>query len=180
RQPALGPGGGDPRAAVRDVLAALVDPARKTSAFWDAEIERSFRAAADRFVPPILRMPNFAPLFGDIAQSAFTIDITGGGGLWRATVDPGLPRATGDERRYQLYLALDRGVVKLIGATELFTGAGRYVLAGDARSDPRMRTLLDWIRTDHDHAVVPELLWFKKLWGPGLPSTHDAIRLAGA
>jgi tetratricopeptide (TPR) repeat protein len=172
RQPALPVGAGEPRAAVLDALAALADPARKTAVFWDAEIERDFRAEADRFVASVLRGPDLAPLFGDFVQSVFTVEITGGAGLWRATVNDG--------RKFQLYLVLDRGAVKLLGATSLLDGVGRYVLRGDSRADPRMRTLLDWIRADHDKASGIALTWFKRLWGPGLPSSHDAIRLAGA
>jgi tetratricopeptide (TPR) repeat protein len=94
--------------------------------------------------------------------------------VWRATVEV-------DRKKIQLYLVLDRGVVKLVGATDALSGVGRYILrGGDAKADSRARTLLDWIRADNDKATWPDMVLFKRLWGPGTPSSRDAIRLAAA
>jgi len=169
------PSASDPRAAVFDVLAAAVDPRRKTAAFWDAEVEREVRSEAWPLVPAAMRGPVALRWLVDAIQSRTTVEVVGEAGLWRATV-------TLDRKPDALYLVLDRGVVKLIGNVDQLSGVGRYILrsARDAGAEPRARKLLDWVRADVDKSNKPGVLWFKRLWGPGLPSSHDALLLAAA
>ncbi|TMQ10175.1 MAG: tetratricopeptide repeat protein [Deltaproteobacteria bacterium] len=164
----------DPRSVVLDALAALIDPARKTPVFWDADLERSLRGQAWQLVPAGLRPAMSAHWLKDVLQSVTTVEIEGDGGVWRAAVDE-------DGKKYQLYLALDRGVVKLIGATDALAAVGRYILRGnDARAQLRARKLLDWIRADVEKVTAGDIVSFKRLWGPGMPSSPDAIQLAAA
>lgn len=163
----------DPRSTVLDLFAAVIDPQHKTSAFWDAELESEFRSVNQWFLPAPLRT-SASRWFGDLLQSMVDIAVEGDAGLWRATVEA-------DRKKIQLYLVLDRGVVKLVGATDALSGVGRYILrGGDAKADARARTLLDWIRADNDKATWSNMALFKRLWGPGMPSSRDAIRLAAA
>ncbi|HEX7839066.1 MAG TPA: DUF3857 domain-containing protein [Kofleriaceae bacterium] len=163
----------DPRSTVLDLFAAVIDPQHKTPAFWDAELESEFRSTNRWFLPAPLRT-SASRWFGDILQSMLDIAVEGDAGVWRATVEA-------DHKKIQLYLVLDRGVVKLVGATDALAGVGRYILrGGDAKADARARTLLDWIHADNDKATWSNVVLFKRLWGPGVPSTRDAIRLAAA
>ena len=163
----------DPRSTVFDTFAAVIDPHHKAPAFWDAQLESEFRGTNRWFLPAPLRS-SASRWFGDILQSVVDIAVEGDAGLWRATVEA-------DRKKIQLYLVLDRGVVKLVGATDALSGVGRYILrGGDAKADSRARTLLDWIRADNDKATGPDMVLFKRLWGPGMPSSRDAIRLAAA
>jgi tetratricopeptide (TPR) repeat protein len=175
RQPDVKPAAGDPRAAVFDVFATLLDPHRKTAVFWDADLERELRVQSERFMPAVLRAGTSMRWFSDALQSLFNVELEGDAGVWRASIEA-------DGKRNQLYFALDRGVAKLIGATNSLSGVGRYLLrgGGDARADARARRLLDWIRADNDKPARSDLLAVKRLWGPAMPSSHDAITLIAA
>jgi len=70
--------------------------------------------------------------------------------------------------------------VKVIGGGYSLTGIGRYILRGGARDDARARRLLDWLRADLDRPNAPAEYFFKQLWGPGMPTSHDAIQLVAA
>src|SRR5213078_419915 len=50
----------------------------------------------------------------------------------------------------------------------------------DARAQLRARKLLDWIRADVEKVTAGDIVSFKRLWGPGMPSSPDAIQLAAA
>ena len=173
-RPAIRSGTGDPRSAALDVLVALADRHRKTPVFWDEALERSARRQLAHLAPPQVPGGGQLRYLEDLAQSA-TIQLDGDAGLWRAAVDLIGQRA-------QLYFALDRGIVKLIGAPEAPTAIGRYVLgsAGDAKGESRARRLLDWLRADLEQASAERAVAFRKLWGPGLPTSRDAILLAAA
>jgi tetratricopeptide (TPR) repeat protein len=162
----------DPRSVVLEMIAAQIDPLRKTPVFWDAEVERAVRGAPGQSWAAALRIAT-TRWISDVAQSTMNIEIEGDGGVWRATVE-------GDGQRYPLYLVLDRGAVKVIGGHSALAGVGRYILRGDARADARARRLLDWLRADVDLPDAQDASSFKPLWGPGLPTTHDAIQLAAA
>jgi tetratricopeptide (TPR) repeat protein/transglutaminase-like putative cysteine protease len=168
------PGTGDPRSAVIEVLEALVDRARKTAVFWDARLERGARGWLARLVPA--QMPGGGQLRyrEDVVRSA-AIQIDGSAGVWRATVDVMGQRA-------QVYLALDRGSVKLVGTSTLMSAVGRYVLAtlGEPGGEARGRRLLDWLRAEVDQASEVDEPTFKRVWGSGLPSSREAIALAAA
>jgi tetratricopeptide (TPR) repeat protein len=170
---AIKPGTSDPRSAVIEVLEALVDGQRKTAVFWDAPFERGARAFLARLVPAQVPGGGQLRYRDDVVRSA-TIQLDGESGAWRASVE-----VMG--KRGQLYFALDRGVVKLVGSAELPAAVGRYALAslGEAGGETRARRLLDWLRADVDQAsgTAPT---FKLVWGSGLPSSHDAIALAAA
>lgn len=165
---------GDPRAAISDLLMTLVDPFRKTPRFWDARLEKSFRDLPNRVIPASLRGAGMTQFLGDLAQSQATVQLEGDAGVWRASFET-------DQGHIQAYLALEGGIVKLVGTPDMPASLGRYVLrTADARSDQRARRLLDWIRSDLDKANAHEAATFRKLWGPGLPTLHDAILLAAA
>ena len=170
-RPAIQSGTADPRSAVRDVLAAAFDRFRKTPAFWDAALDRSARARLRRLVvlPPWGRSTRLVEDW----LGAAAIQIEGEGGVWRATVE-------GMGERGRLYLALDRGIVKLVGAPELPSGIGRYVLAtaGDPNGEARARRLLDWLRADLDAAADEDA--FRKVWSGGPTAPREAIRAAAA
>lgn len=173
-QPAIRSGAADPRSAVLDVLAALADRHRKTPVFWDAALESSARRQLGRLALQHLSGGGQVRYLEDLAQSA-AIQLDGDAGVWRAAVDLIGQRAT-------LYFALDRGIVKLIGAPEMQTAVGRYVLAstGDAKAEARARRLLDWLRGDVEPATSDGAVAFKRLWGKGLPTSREAIALAAA
>ncbi len=163
----------DPRSTVLDIFAAVIDLQHKAPAFWDAQLESEFRGV-NRWILPVPQLSSAWRWFDDVLQSMLDITIEGDAGVWRATVEA-------DHKKVELYLVLDRGVVKLVGATGALAGVGRYILrGGDAKADSRARTLLDWIRADSDKATWPDMVLFKRLWGPGMPSSRDAIRLAAA
>lgn len=168
------PGSADPRAAAIDVLDALADRQRRTAVFWDAGLERAARRMLGRFAPRLFHSGGGLRLLDDLAQSS-TIQIAGESGVWRAALD-----VMG--QRGQLYFALDRGTVKLVGARELSSAVGRYVLAtiGDAGGEARARRLLDWLRADIDQGAGAGEPTFTRVWGSGLPSSREAIALAAA
>ncbi|HSS02059.1 MAG TPA: DUF3857 domain-containing protein [Kofleriaceae bacterium] len=170
-RPAIQSGTADPRSAVLDVLAAAFDRHRRTPAFWDAALERSARGRLRRLVvlPPWGRSTRLVEDW----LGAAAIQLEGEGGVWRATVE-------GMGERGRLYLALDRGVVKLVGAPELPSGIGRYVLAtaGDPSGEARARRLLDWLRADLDPAADEDA--FRKVWSGGPTAPREAIRVAAA
>jgi tetratricopeptide (TPR) repeat protein len=170
-RPAIASGTADPRSAVVDVLAAAVDRHRKTPAFWDAALERAARARLRRMValPP---WGTSTRLVEDWLGAA-VIQIEGEGGVWRATVE-------GMGERGRLYLALDHGIVKLVGAPELPSGIGRYLLAtaGAPNGEARARRLLDWLRADLDPAA--DEATFRKVWSGGPTAPRDAVRVAAA
>ncbi|HEY0478111.1 MAG TPA: hypothetical protein VGD37_11370 [Kofleriaceae bacterium] len=169
RQPDLPAVTGDPRSAIFDLFATLLDPQRKSSVFWDADLEREFRNQVERFMPMMPRFPATARWYSDVLQSMISVEIEGDAGVWRVS-------ARSEGQRQQFYLVLDRGVVKLIGATGALSGVGRYLLrGGDARADARARKLLDWIGADNDKPAQADMLAVKRLWGPAMPSSHDAI-----
>jgi len=174
RQPLVKAGTADPRTAVIDLLLAQVDPNRRTPAFWDAALETPFRDAGLRLMPQAFRNIGAVPMLSDLVQASATIQIDGGPGLWRAKVgSAGQP--------VLLYLVLDHGIVKLIGAPDLLAGVGRYLLrTTDAKTEPRARQLLDWLRGDLDKSTTATAQVFKKLWGAGRPSGRAAILLAAA
>jgi tetratricopeptide (TPR) repeat protein len=175
RHPAIRSGTADPRLAVFDVMLAQLDPARSTPVFWDAALERRVRDSATSIGSQARNDLGATGFLSDLAVSGTEVQIEGGDGIWRATVKSG-----GDTR--QLYLALDRGIAKLIGATgtdDGVRGAGRYVLRmGDAPAQARARRLLDWLRSDLDS--VNGWTWFKALWTRGAPADKEQILLAGA
>jgi tetratricopeptide (TPR) repeat protein len=162
----------DPRSVVLEMLAAQLDSLRKTPVFWDAEVDRALRGAPGQGMVAGLRTAT-ARWISDVAQSTVNIEIEGEAGVWRATLK-------GDGQRYPVYLVLDRGAVKVIGGSSALAGVGRYILRGDARADARARRLLDWLRADVDLPGAEDASSFKPLWGPGLPTSHDAIQLAAA
>jgi tetratricopeptide (TPR) repeat protein/transglutaminase-like putative cysteine protease len=178
KSPAIKTGASDPRGAALDVLVASVDRSRKTPVFWDADVERDIRNSRELDVA--LPSPTMGRMLSDMVQSAMRISVEGndGDGLWRVSVDPGA-------RQLHLYFVRERGAMKLIGATEAVAGVGRYLLRngshnGDAKLDARARTLLDWVRADHDKSTMSHLVWFRALWSNGLPTGRDAIQLAAA
>lgn len=174
KHPAVTSGTRDPRSTVIDLLALVADRYRKSPAFWDAQVEREFRAAVPALVPSAMSSIGAARFLEDLIESLITVKIEGGTGLWRATVET-------DGHSLHLYLALDQGIVKLVASGESLRGAGRYILRTlDARTESRARQLLDWIRADSDNATAPLALRLKALWGPGVPSSRDAIQLAAA
>lgn len=174
KHPPIKRGTSDPRSTVVDVIAALFDPQYKTPAFWDADLERGFRGAVSRLLPAMLRSAMTAQLVSDVVQSIMTIEIEGDAGVWRATVDI-------EGRRFKVYLALDHGIVKLVGASDALSSVGRYILRTlDGKTAARARRLLDWIRDDNDKPAGPDVLAFKMLWGKAMPSSPEGIMLAAA
>lgn len=174
-QPAHRSGTGDPRVAVLDVFFAMNDPHHRTPVFWDDRIERELRGSGGSSVPPPMRGAGMRRLSTEMLQATVTVTVEGDAGLWRATLED-------SKARFHLYLALDRGVAKVLGATDRLGGVGRYVLAlaGDARAGARARRLLDWAHADSGKATSPAILSFRKLWGPGTPTSREAILLAAA
>ncbi|HET7503076.1 MAG TPA: tetratricopeptide repeat protein, partial [Kofleriaceae bacterium] len=161
----------DPRSAVLVAFATLLDPQDRPAVFWDAQLEREFRGMAQGDAIQVMPRILGTRWLRDVLQSTTKIEIEGGAGLWRVNTEY-------EQSRVQLYVALDRGVAKLIGGTGLVSSVGRYVLRGDAKADARARKLLDWVQADADLAGA--LVSFKRIWGPGMPTSHDAILLAGA
>ena len=173
-QPPVKQGTADPRAAVRDVLLTTVDPQRKTPVFWDAAVERSFREAVARILPSTLRDGGAVRMLGDMVDSSAVVQIEGDAGVWRANVQA-------DRRISQLYLVLEGSAVKLLGDNAALGGVGRYALgANNAGKQARARKLLDWVRGDLDKDKSARTTAFKAVWGSGMPSSPDAIQLAGA
>src|SRR5262249_22866364 len=130
--PPIKTGTADPRSAVFEALEALTDPLRKTSVFWDAALERTARTALRRWAQSPTHRPGGKRCIADAIQSMIAVQIEGDAGLWRAAID--LPGQHG-----HLYVALDRGVAKLIGASDLASAVARYVLATatDAKGEAR-------------------------------------------
>lgn len=161
----------DPRSVVLELLRLQLDPLRKPAVFWDAVVERELRGGVARSAAAVVRGGVTGRWLDDVVQSMH-LEVEGDAGVWRATVED-------DGKPQHIYLALDRGAVKVIGGGESVTGIGRYILRGDARADARARRLLDWVRADLDR---PNAGWyfFKQLWGQGIPTSHDAIQLAAA
>jgi tetratricopeptide (TPR) repeat protein/transglutaminase-like putative cysteine protease len=174
RQPLIKSGTADPRTAVLDLLLAQIDPNRRTPAFWDAALEIPFRDAGLRLMTPVIRNLGLVPMMSDLVQASTTIQIDGGPGLWHAKIESA-------GRPVLLYLVLDHGTVKLIGASDLLAGVGRYLLrTTDAKTEPRARQLLDWVRGDVDKSTTVTAQLFKKVWDAGRPSSRAAILLAAA
>jgi tetratricopeptide (TPR) repeat protein/transglutaminase-like putative cysteine protease len=167
-------GTADPHAAVRDVLLATVDPLRKTPVFWDAAVERTFRETVARILPLAVRDSGAVRMLGDLAESGAVVQIAGDAGAWRASVES-------DRGTTQLYFVLEGGMVKLLGDTAMLGGVGRYALgANNAGKQARARKLLDWVRGDLDKDKAARTTAFKAVWGSAMPSSPDAIQLAGA
>lgn len=164
----------DPRSAVTALLLAVADRSRKSTLFWDAELERALRIELLRHAPRAMPGHSRTEIAADALTSA-EVRIDGGAGLWRARFE-----VAGASVR--LYLALDRGAIKVIGSNALFAFTGRYALTaslGDARAVAQGKQLLDWIREDVDHATGGNAVMFRKLWDAS-SATPDAIRLAAA
>ncbi|HEY6177522.1 MAG TPA: hypothetical protein VIX73_23860, partial [Kofleriaceae bacterium] len=173
-QPPVKQGTSDPRAAVRDVLWTTVDPRRKTPVFWDAGVERSYRQTVAKMLPPLLRNAGATRMLGDLLESGAVVQIEGDTGVWRASVEA-------QRRVSHFYLVLEGGMVKLVGDDSTLGGVGRYALrASDAGRQARARKLLDWVRGDFDKIKTARMTAFKAVWGSAMPSTPDAIQLAGA
>jgi tetratricopeptide (TPR) repeat protein len=176
RHPDVAAGSSDPRTALADLFLALADPARKTQVFWDAAVERDLRGEVRVFLPTPAERPALQGVFGDVLRSA-PVQIEGDAGAWHA-------RSTGLwEQKLGLYLVLDRGVARAIGASDHFGGIGRYLLGldlRDAAAAARARRVLDWVRDDFESDTEHWPTMFKRVWGAGRPSTAEAIQLAAA
>src|SRR6185436_13755695 len=160
KQPPLASKASDPRYAVFELMATLFDAERKTTVFWDAELERDFRGVAARFVPVAVRAFGTAGWFDDVLQSMAVVEVEGDAGVWRTSVEA-------DGKRFQAYFVLERGALKVIGSNDMVASVGRYILrASDAKAGARARKLLDWVRADNDAAPIPAPPAFKRLWGP--------------
>src|SRR6185295_5027803 len=176
RHPDVAAGSSDPRAALADLFLALADPARKTQAFWDAALERDLRGELRVFLPTPAERPALQGVFGDVLRSA-PVQIEGDAGAWHA-------RASGLSRdQLGFYIVLDRGIARVIGASDYTGGVGRYLLGldlRDAAAASRARRLLDWVRGDLERDTEHWPTMFKRVWGAGRPSTGEAIQLAAA
>ncbi|HEY6179854.1 MAG TPA: hypothetical protein VIX73_35615, partial [Kofleriaceae bacterium] len=174
--PDVAPGSSDPRTALADLFRAMPDPARKTPVFWDARVEADLRGDAHRSMPPPSERAGAQRLLSDVLQSA-NYRIEGGDGVWRAHGDgEWAPKLV-------IYLVLDRGVVKVVGASDHTSGIGRYVLGldlHDGAAAGRARRLLDFVRGDLEAATAHIPTLFKRMWGRGQPTTNDAMQVAAA
>lgn len=174
--PDVAPGSADPRTAVNDLLFALADPWRKTPVFADAVLERDMRGMARQLLLPIPDKLDASRFFADLLLSA-SVQVAGDGGVWRARLS--LPSGPSEE----LYLALDHGIVKLVGSNERGSAVGRYLLRlalGEPAAAGRARRLLDWLRGDSGTSTAHHMELFRRVWGDGLPTTVEAIQLAAA
>lgn len=176
RHPDVAAGSSDPRTALADLFLALADPARKTSVFWDAALERDLRGELRVFLPTPPERPALQGVSGDVLRGA-VLQIEGDAGAWHA-------RATGLwEQKLGLYIVLDRGIARVIGTSDYVGGIGRYLLGLDLR-DPatsaRARRVLDWMRGDFESDTEHWPSMFKRVWGAGRPSSAEAIQLAAA
>jgi tetratricopeptide (TPR) repeat protein len=172
-QPEVVPRAGDPKSAVLELQIARLDQVRKTEVFWDARAERDLRRSVAQAIPAVLRSITTTRWLGDLIAALVEVSIEdGGSGVWRAKLD-----AAGASER--IYLALDRGAVKVLGTAADPSGVGRYLLGRDPRTDAASRRLLDWLVADVDKTSARGAA-LQRVWSPGAPASHDAIRLAAA
>ncbi|HMG52170.1 MAG TPA: hypothetical protein VK601_01785, partial [Kofleriaceae bacterium] len=166
---------GDPRAALTDLLLALADPHRASPVFWDAALEGALRRWSPWFAPRLPGWLDRSDLVADLMTSG-AVRLEGGAGLWRAAVDVG-----GASRRF--YLALDRGVAKVVGTSDLYAYVGRHVVAAaldDPRAVDQAHQLLAWMRAELEGSKGTNAVLFRRLWDAGEPRSAGALRLAAA
>jgi tetratricopeptide (TPR) repeat protein len=160
----------DPRTATRAMFGDILDPDPASGVYWDDEtrdeiVKANATPAATR--EAIRKIGE--ELWSDFVHTVIDVQIDGPkGGPWRATYD-----VLG--KRGNTYIALDRGVAKVIGAQDAIEGLGRHA----QRDTAHAAQLLDWARSEVDAGHTKHDR-FPKLWGGNLPRDAKAMAVASA
>ncbi len=154
------------------LLVTLVSPGRSRVAYWEPAVSRELAKgsaasltgakaeAADAMTDALLE---------DVMRSMSVAKVEGDADAWRVELEQGGPHTV-------VYLAADKGVPKVIGASEATEGVGRHVLRLLARKDDTAAArVLDWLNKDLGGRGPLDLVW-----GTNLPRTHQAMELAAA
>ncbi|MFN0248434.1 MAG: DUF3857 domain-containing protein [Kofleriaceae bacterium] len=160
----------DPKWSVREMFADIVEPDPSGPAYWDSTT-RTEILANNRFPPSLKNQLRSVgeELWQDFAHTVIDIKIDGPkNGPWKATFE-----MVG--KKGNMYVALDRGVAKVIGAQEAIEGLGRHAQRDAANAE----RLLDWARAEID-AGHDTHMRFAELWGPGKPRDAKAAAVAAA
>jgi tetratricopeptide (TPR) repeat protein len=167
----------DPRDVVTEWFLSELTSGRKSNVYWDTktrdELQAEMRKARRVYERNELMT---SALIEDIYRRFATSTVEGAKDLWRVELDQ-------LGRKAPVYLAANRGVVKVIGAPDAPQGAGRHVLRLLAKNDEANASrLLDWLAKDlasgaRTNRFAHDLT---TLWGDKLPRTRDAMELAAA
>jgi tetratricopeptide (TPR) repeat protein len=165
--------GTDPRATVLELVQLPFEPTLVTSTFWDAQTDTELRPG---FAFSAGRLPELGTqLLIDTALAVTDLRIDGSPTGWRVEID-----AMGNKSA--MYLALDRGIAKVIATREHPAGVGRHAQRLLARRDvASAQRLLDWLRSDLSSGATNEQAkQFLAIWAPGAPRDAGQIAIAGA
>ncbi|HEY1554345.1 MAG TPA: DUF3857 domain-containing protein [Kofleriaceae bacterium] len=165
----------DPLDVTRAALGSSLDADRPATAFWDAQTgdeiydsERDQTKGFDvRVLPP--------QVISDLMISGVELQLEGDAGGWR--VDTKLAG-----QHSEFYVALDRGVAKVIGTDASPLGVGRHVLRLLAKGDDKNAgRFLDWLAKDaRPSSRTPYIGAFTAYWAAGTPRDAQSMALAGA
>ncbi len=150
-----------PRTAVVNAFIELVDVPPKSATYWDTTTRDEIMGV--NAIPPnmVTAMRKLGDeLWADISSTALTVTVEGRpNGPWRAELD-----MLGQKSVF--YIALDKGVAKVIAAQGRIAGLGRHAqrISGDPVG---VQQLLDWARAEVDGGQS-RATWFANVWGPNI------------
>lgn len=167
----------EPRDVVTEWFLSELTGGRKSNVCWDTktrdELHEQMGKARRAYARSELMT---SALIEDMVRGVAILTVAGTKDLWRVELDQFGKKAP-------VYVAANRGVVKVIGAPDAPQGAGRHVLRLLAKNDEANASrLLDWLAKDlaggaRTNRFAHDLT---TLWGDKLPRTRHAMELAAA
>jgi len=164
--------GKDLQAVAFATMVECTNPDGHSPLFWNTDVERRIRDDAANERKTSGKTLFTEPVLGDILQTTLHASVDGDRDAWRVSF-------TGAETPVAMYLALDHGVIKVLGDPSAVTALGGYALdLLDRKRDDVARRLMEWLV--RDLAGSPAGKRVGQFVRAGVPTDHAHLALAAA